>query len=83
MIDGPSIDRHHWIPRAQGGKEQAPMHRVCHKKIHSVLTEREIAVLYSTPDALRAHPEIARFIDWVQRHPPEWNDRHRSPRRTR
>ena len=29
-------------------------------------------------EALRAHPEIARFIAWVQRKHPEWNAWHRS-----
>jgi hypothetical protein len=81
MIEGASVDRHHWIPKSQGGAEQAPMHRVCHKKIHAVLSEKELAQDFSTPDALRGHPEIARFIRWVQRKPPEWNARHASPRR--
>lgn len=57
------------------------MHRVCHKKIHAVLTEKELARDFATPDALHGHPEIASFIRWVQRKPPEWNARHASPRR--
>lgn len=83
MIDGPSVDRHHWVPRTEGGRDQAPMHQVCHRKIHTVLSEREIADAYATPEALKAHPEIARFVTWVQRKPPDWNDHHRSPRRRR
>ena len=81
MIDGPSVDRHHWIPKAQGGRDQTPMHRVCHKKIHAVFSEKELARDFSSPDALRSHPEIAKFIAWVQRKPAEWNNRHASPRR--
>jgi hypothetical protein len=81
MIEGLSIDRHHWVPKTYGGREQTPMHRVCHKKIHHVLDEKDLAGSYSSPDALRAHPEIAKFICWVQKKPPEWNDRHRSARR--
>ena len=83
MIDGPSVDRHHWVPRTEGGCRQEPIHQVCHRKIHAVLSEREIAEAYATPDALRAHPEIARFIAWVQRKPPDWSDWHRTPRRRR
>lgn len=81
MVPGPSLDRHHWVPRSEGGRDQALMHRICHRKIHSVLDERTLARHYSTPEALRGHPEIARFLRWVARKPPEFMDRHRSARR--
>jgi hypothetical protein len=82
MIEGPSVDRHHWVPRTLGGRAAATLHQVCHRKIHAVLTEREIALGYTTPEALRGHPEIARFVAWVQRKPAAWNDWHRgTPRR--
>ena len=53
------------------------MHQVCHRKIHAVLSEAELARDYADAEALRANPEIARFIAWVQRKPPEWNAWHR------
>ncbi len=81
MIEGAGVDRHHWVPKAEGGREQTPMHRVCHKKIHSVLSEKELAASYAAVQALLTHPEIAKFVRWVQRKPPEWNDRHRRVRR--
>lgn len=81
MVDGPGIDRHHWVPKTEGGREQSPMHQVCHRKIHAVLSEKDLASEFADPAALRSQPEIARFVAWVQRKPPEWNDWHRSPRR--
>ncbi|GAA0595230.1 hypothetical protein GCM10009099_35770 [Caenispirillum bisanense] len=81
MVEGPSLDRHHWVPRSEGGREQSLLHRICHRKIHSVLDERSLARAYATPDALRSHPEIARFLRWVARKPPEFMDRHRRARR--
>lgn len=81
MVPGPSLDRHHWVPRSEGGREQTLMHRICHRKIHSVLSERELAAAYDSPEALRGHPEIARFLKWVRRKPPEFMDRHRRKRR--
>lgn len=83
MVEGPSVDRHHWVPKTEGGREQSAVHQVCHRKIHAVLTEREIAAAFSDPASLRRHPEIARFVAWVQRKPPEWNDWHREPRTRR
>ena len=46
------------------------LHHLCHKEIHATLSEGELARHYCTPEALRAHPRLARFIDWVARRPP-------------
>ncbi len=76
MIDGPSVNRHHWVPRGHGGGEWSVLHVICHKKIHSVLTDRELAAAYATPEALRTHPEIAEYIRWVRRRPAQYMNRH-------
>jgi len=85
MVPGPSVDRHHLVPKLKGGAkgEVVLMHKVCHRKIHSVLTEAEIARDYPTVAALRTHPEIARFIAWVAGKPPEFLVRHAGGRRKR
>lgn len=72
MLDGPSVDAHHLLPRSQGGRDTVMLHRVCHRKIHAELSEKELARQYNTLDALRAHPDIADFIRWVARKPPEF-----------
>lgn len=63
------VDRHHLIPRTFKGKDQFPVHKICHRKIHSVFTERELLHSFHTWDALRSAPEIADFIAWVARKP--------------
>lgn len=65
-----NIDRHHLVPKTFKGKEQFPIHKICHRKIHSVLTERELLHHYHTWEALRAHPDIQTFIRWVANKPP-------------
>ena len=75
LVPGPSADEHHLIPKSQQGRDKFLVHRVCHTKIHATLTEKELAERYNTWEALRAHPQIASFIDWVQRKPPEFMDR--------
>lgn len=72
MLAGSSVDRHHFLPRCEGGRETRWVHRVCHRKIHSLFTERELATTYDTPAALRAHPEMARFIGWLRGKHPEF-----------
>ncbi len=83
MIDGPSVDRHHWVPKSEGGCETEAIHLVCHRMIHRVFDERELATAYADPAAVRAHPEIARFVAWVRKQPPEYVDWPKSPRKRR
>jgi len=82
MVEGSSVDRHHLVPRSFGGTAWAHVHRICHSKIHSVLSERDLAERYASFDALLSHPEIAKFVGWVRRMPAEYVGRH-APRRRR
>jgi len=85
MIPGPSLDRHHWSPKSQGGDpiDWAWLHKVCHRKIHAVLSEKELAMSFHSAESLRQHPEIETFVRWVRKKNPEFIDHHRSPRRSR
>ena len=75
MIAGPSVDQHHFVPKSRGGRVKTPLHRICHRKLHSLFTEKELAGPYATPEALLAHPDIQTFVTWVARRPPEFYDR--------
>lgn len=81
LIPGPSVNEHHLVPRSHGGRVAEAVHRVCHDKIHAVLTERDLARDYRTWETLRQHPEIARFVGWVRRKHPEFVDWNKAPRR--
>lgn len=58
-------DAHHLVPKSRGGVETIILHRLCHRQIHALLTESQLARNYSTIEALRSHPEIAKFIEWI------------------
>lgn len=64
------VDRHHLVPKSLKGKEQFLIHKICHRKIHSVFTERELLHTYHTWEALQADPAMRAFIDWVAPKPP-------------
>jgi len=76
---------HHLIPKLRGGKggPTVLMHQICHREVHARLGEGELARAYATPEALRAHPGLARFAAWVARRPPGFLDRGTGPRRRR
>ncbi len=77
--------RHHLVPKLRGGKggETVLLHQICHKEIHATLSETELARDYNTPEALRAHPHLAKFAAWVAKRPPEFNARSTGNRRGR
>lgn len=79
-IPPPLCDAHHLVPKSKGGVVTVHMHRLCHKQVHAVLTETELARHYATPQALRGHPEIARFIQWVKEKPDDFNPPTRASR---
>jgi len=83
MVPGPSVDEHHLVPKSQRGRDKFLVHRVCHTKIHATLSEKHLAADYRTWEALRAHPQIASFIAWVQKKPPEFIARNIRPRARR
>ena len=78
---------HHLVPKLKGGTHGPTVlvHQICHNEIHSVLTEAELARSYATPEALRAHPALRRFADWVSDKDPAFHARtvgnHRRRRR--
>lgn len=80
MVDGPSVDRHHLIPKSKQGKNSDLCHVVCHRKIHSTLPENDLASHWNTWDRLRDHSEIKKYIKWVRKQfnrDPEYVDVHR------
>ena len=44
----------------------------CHKHIHRILTEKEMAFHYHEKEALAQRPEIAHFIEWIRTKPAEF-----------
>ena len=76
---------HHLIPKLKGGKGGPTIlvHHICHREIHVTLTEAELAQQYNTVDALRTHPRLAKFFDWVRKRPPQFISRTPGKRRQR
>ena len=62
-------DAHHLIPKSKGGKTTEYLHRICHKQIHALFTETELAQQYHHAQILREHSEMGKFIQWVKNKP--------------
>jgi hypothetical protein len=83
MVEGPSTDRHHLVPKSLGGKEQFLLHKVCHRKIHSLFSERELQKKFNNWEILKSEPQIQKFIQWVSKKPPEFMDKNITANRRR
>ncbi|MEM7040420.1 MAG: hypothetical protein AAF570_25865, partial [Bacteroidota bacterium] len=78
MLKDIAVNEHHLKPKSLKGRETITLHVICHSKIHSVFTIRELYTHYHTPERIRAHPEMEKFIKWVRKKPPEFRDRNRA-----
>ena len=76
-------DAHHLVPKSRGGAQTAWLHRICHRQIHALLTETELAREFHQVESLRQHPELAKFLDWVRRKPDDFFERTRKSQRLR
>lgn len=70
-------DAHHLVPRSRGGTQTEVLHRICHRQLHALFTEAELARTYASITALQAHPDVARFVEWVRTKPPGTMERTR------
>ncbi len=91
--EGLELTRHHLIPRARHNKPRtrrshdrdtlksaiAWLCRPCHKTVHHQLSEQELAEVFNTVEALRSHPEIAKFARWAARQPADRRVKARRP----
>ena len=70
---GRKVEWHHPVPKSRGGRETAPVHPICHRAIHRALTNKELERDFASASALRAHPELSRFIGWVSGKDPDFH----------
>lgn len=81
MLMGSSVDEHHLIPKTFKGKETVLMHKICHNKLHTVFSEREMQHYYHTIERLLENEEIQKFIIWVSKKHPEFYDSNKDTKR--
>jgi PP-loop superfamily ATP-utilizing enzyme len=74
--------RHHLIPRSRHGNKRVKqvftreelqrtvaLCPACHRQVHRSLSEKELERGYNTVAALLSHPEISRFVRWIEDKP--------------
>ena len=78
---GRCVDRvtlHHLLPRSQGRRRNikatelptAWLCGACHRQLHTLFTNKELAQNFTSIAQLRAEPRVARFVEWIARQDP-------------
>ena len=70
-----TADLHHLVPKCKKGTETVRLHKICHRKIHSLFDEKLLVKHYDTIEKLLESEDIQRFIKWVAKKPIEYNDK--------
>jgi hypothetical protein len=76
------LTRHHLVPRTRHKNKRnkktfdwREIHRTvglcppCHRHIHVAIPNKELEREYNTIEALKAHPGVERFVEWVRDKP--------------
>jgi 5-methylcytosine-specific restriction enzyme A len=64
---------HHLTPKEMGGTFMPTAYLCipCHKQIHALFTNEDLASSLNSIELLREHPDIHKFLKWIKRQPPK------------
>lgn len=79
------ITKHHLIPLEKGGKkfQTLPLCKTCHKQIHALFTNRELATHYHDLESLKKDNKIIKFLKFVEDIPGDSHVEIKTSRRVR
>jgi hypothetical protein len=73
------VTRHHLCPQGYGRKKARKahaqafpvltLHKICHRMIHALISEKPLAAHLNTIKALRAHPAMQSFLEFIEDKP--------------
>jgi hypothetical protein len=69
---GKTIVWHHPIPKSRGGRDVVPMHSICQQTLVANFTNSELQRHGIDVEALLAHPNVRKFVDWVAKKDPDF-----------
>lgn len=73
----PRLTEHHLVPRQHTKRkkldpgETIDICPACHRQIHTLFDNRQLAQELNTIDALKFHPDVAKFLAWVRKQDPD------------
>ena len=78
------LSRHHLLPEYKRYKRKMrernlknntiDLHLICHRKIHSLFTNKKLTLEYNCIDIIKSHKDIKKFIKWIRTKPNDFID---------
>ena len=67
------ITLHHLKPKQKGGTadDRTPLCRPCHKQLHAVFSNTELAQQFASLQVLRESPQLQPFLKWIRKQRPD------------
>lgn len=63
---------HHPVPKSRGGRDVVPMHPICQQTLIANFTNSELQRHGLDVEALLAHANVRKFVDWVAKKDPDF-----------
>lgn len=73
-------EAHHPVPKSRGGRVTVDLHPICHRTIHAVFANAELARFGGDRARLAQAPDMAAFLHWIADKPADF---HAPTRRSR
>ena len=80
-----TLTKHHLIPLEKGGKkfETLSLCPTCHKQIHALFTNRELATHFHTLESLKRDQKIIKYLRFIENIPADSHVNIKKSRRVR
>ena len=75
---GATVEWHHPVPKAKGGRDRQKVHPICHEAIHAHFSNSQLGRMGADKAAVLAEPPttiacVAVFAAWVAGKPPDFH----------
>ena len=80
MVLARNMAKHHVVPKSRGGRGIELVCRTCHRQIHALFSNRQLAQLETLAE-LRRDPAMREFLRWVAGQNPDRYLRAKTSRR--
>lgn len=61
------------MPKSKKGRVTVPVHPICHKTVHKVFSNAELADFGDDRARLLENEELEKFLRWIADKPPDFN----------
>ena len=60
-------ERHHLVPKSKKGRVTIRVCRNCGNQLHKLFSNKEMARLYNTLEAILADERVQKWVEWVRK----------------